>query len=314
MDFDRSQWVWKNGKCVHWQDATVHLSAHALHYGTGVFEGIRCYQTEAGPAVFRMDAHLERLYASAACYQMKIPYTHEHMATAICETVAFNQFSDCYIRPVCFFGSSSLGVHPRKCPVEVAILAWPWTDYLGEDALERGVRITISPWQKFHSRMMPTTAKACGQYLNSVLAVRDAAERGFHEALLLDAHGNIAEGSGENIFLVHRGRLLTNGERDSILLGITRYCVFEIAKALGLGVGTRSLTVGDLLQCDEAFFTGTAVEIVPICELDGKKIGEGKRGPLTTKIQQTFMDAAAGRDARYLKWLHPVGQFKAAAV
>ncbi|MBZ5525528.1 MAG: branched-chain amino acid transaminase [Acidobacteriia bacterium] len=312
MDFDQTQWVWTNGRCVRWPDATVHLSAHALHYGTGVFEGLRCYETANGPAVFRMEAHLDRFYASAAHYQMNIPYAHEEMATAICEIIARNQFSNCYIRPICFFGSSSLGLHPRKCPVEVAILAWPWGAYLGEETLERGVRITISPWQKFHPKMMPTTAKACGQYLNSVLAIRDAAERGFHEALLLDAHGNIAEGSGENIFLIRRDTLLTNDERDSILLGITRDCVIEIATAAGLRVETRSLTVDDLLQCDEAFFTGTAAEVVPICELDGNQIGGGKRGPHTTKLQQTFMNATAGRDARYVKWLHPVAQFREA--
>ena len=314
MDFDQTQWVWMNGKCVRWQDATVHLSSHALHYGTGVFEGIRCYETADGPSVFRMDAHLSRLYASSDYYQMRIPYTHEEMAAAICETISRNQFRNCYIRPICFFGSSSLGLHPRKCPVEVAILAWPWGAYLGEKELERGVRITISPWQKFHSKMMPTAAKACGQYLNSVLAIRDADERGFHEALLLDVRGKIAEGSGENIFLVHRGRLITNDERDSILPGITRDCVIEIARDSGLTVETRSLMVDDLLQCDEAFFTGTATEVAPICELDGTRIGEGKRGPVTIRLQQAFMDAAAGRTASYRKWLYPVRQTEAATL
>jgi len=312
MDFDQAQWVWMNGKCVRWQDATVHISAHALHYGTGVFEGIRCYETGDGPAVFRMDAHLDRFYVSAAWHQMKIPYTQDEVASAICETIARNQFNGCYVRPICFVGSCSLNLNPRKCPVEVAILAWPWGAYLGEEALERGVRVTVSPWQKFHSKMMPTTAKACGQYLNSVLAVRDASERGFHEALLLDASGNIAEGSGENIFLVRHGTLVTNDERDSILLGITRDCVIEIAQALGLKVEIRPLTVDDLLRCDEAFFTGTAAEVTPICELDGKAIGPGKRGPATKQIQRVFMDATAGRDKRYRKWLRLVEQFKGA--
>jgi branched-chain amino acid aminotransferase len=312
MDFDQAQWVWKNGKCVSWQDATVHVSAHALHYGTGVFEGIRCYETDDGPAVFRMDAHLDRLYASAGCHGMKIPYTQEEVASAVCETIARNQFSKCYVRPICFFGSASLNINPRKCPVEVAILAWPWGAYLGEEALERGIRVTISPWQKFHSKMMPTTAKACGQYINSVLAVRDASERGFGEALLLDASGKITEGSGENIFLVRCGILRTNDEQDSILPGITRDCVIEIAQALGLKVEIGPITVDDLLQCDEAFFTGTAAEVTPICELDGKTIGPGKRGPITRQIQQVYMDATAGRNRLHRKWLRFVEQFKEA--
>lgn len=306
MDFDRVEWVWMNGKCVPWKDATLHVSTHALHYGTGVFEGLRCYETANGPAVFRLDAHMKRLYASASCYQMEIPYTQDELASAICETIVRNQFTNCYVRPICFLGSSSLSLHPRRCPIEVAILAWPWGAYLGEEALERGVRITVSPWQKFHSRMMPAKAKACGQYLNSVLAVRDAADRGFHEALLLDANGHLAEGSGENIFLVKEDKLLTNGEGASILFGITRDCVIEIAGDLGIPVETRHLTMEDLLLCDEAFFTGTAAEVTPICELDGRSIGEGRRGTLTSKIQQAYTDAVSGRNRRYMKWLHPV--------
>jgi branched-chain amino acid aminotransferase len=310
MDFARTQWVWMNGDFVPWTDATVHVSAHALHYGSGVFEGLRCYPTDGGPAIFRMDAHLDRLYASAAVYRMSIPYAKEEFAEAICETVRRNQFKDCYVRPICYFGSSSLGVHPRRCPVEVAILAWPWGAYLGEEGLEKGVRITVSPWQKFHSQMMPTTAKACGQYLNSTLALGDATDRGFDEALLLDKNGNIAEGSGENIFLVHGGRLITNDERHSILLGITRDCVIQIAGDLGYPVEIRPLSVNDLLQCDEAFFTGTAAEVAPICELDGQKIGSGKRGPITTVIQRTFFDATLGRSDRYRDWLYPAEQSK----
>ena len=310
MDFARTQWVWMNGDFVRWADATLHVSAHALHYGSGVFEGIRCYSADVGPAIFRMEAHLERLFTSAAVYRMAIPYANEELAEAICETVRRNQFKDCYVRPICYFGSSSLGVHPRRCPVEVAILTWPWGAYLGEEGLEKGVRITVSPWQKFHSQVMPTTAKACGQYLNSTLALRDATDRGFDEALLLDKDGHIAEGSGENIFLVHRGRLITNDERHSILLGITRDCVIRIAGDLGYPVEIRPLWVDDLLQCDEAFFTGTAAEVAPICELDGRKIGSGTRGPITTVIQRTYFDATLGRSDRYRDWLYPVEQSK----
>jgi branched-chain amino acid aminotransferase len=295
-----------NGRCVRWDEATVHVSAHALHYGSGVFEGVRCYETEGGPALFRLDAHLERLYYSASVYGMEIPYTREELDEAVCEVVARNEFRSCYVRPICFYGSRSLGVNPRDCPVEVVVMAWPWADYLGAAGQEEGVRVTVSPWLKFDSRMMPTTAKACGQYLNSILAARDAASRGFAEALLLDTEGRIAEGSGENLFVVKDGRLSTNDERHPILLGITRDAVIQIARGLGYEVETRSLTPFDLRAADEVFFTGTAVEVTPVRELDGTPIGSGRRGPVTERIQRTFFDATSGRDARYADWLRHV--------
>jgi branched-chain amino acid aminotransferase len=304
MGFESTQWVWKNGACVPWEHATVHVSAHGLHYGSGVFEGIRCYEAVDGPAVFRLDAHLDRLYESAASYRMQIPYSKAQLAEAVCETISRNGFTDCYVRPICYRGSSSLGLHPRNCPVEAVILAWPWGKYLGEESLERGVRITVSPWRKFHSQMMPTTAKGCGQYLNSILAIQDAAERGFDEALLLNVDGSIAEGSGENIFVVRDGALITNGAQDSILLGITRDCVLQFARDLGWKVETRSLSLDCLLESDEAFFTGTAAEVVPICQVDGRQIGSGKRGPCTKVIQDMFSRAVSGQDARYRGWLH----------
>ncbi len=304
MGFENTQWIWINGRHVPWQDATVHVSAHAMHYGSGVFEGLRCYRTAHGPAVFRMDAHLERLYASAEFYRMRIPYTKDEFTEAVCETIRRNRFTDCYVRPICYRGSSSLGLHPRACPVETAILAWPWGVYLGDEAMEKGARITVSPWRKFHAQMMPTVAKACGQYLNSILAIQDAVERGYDEALLLNAEGDIAEGSGENIFLFRDGKLLTNGEYDSILMGVTRDCVFQIARDLGMQIEVRPLSMEDLLQCDEAFFTGTAAEVVPISEVDGRQIGKGMRGPRTAAIQQVYSAATCGQDARYRHWLH----------
>jgi branched-chain amino acid aminotransferase len=306
MSFDSTKWVWMNGACVRWDEATVHVSAHALHYGSGVFEGVRCYETEDGPAAFRLDAHLERLYASAAVYQMEIPYERARLEEAVCEVVRLNEFRSCYVRPICFYGSNSLGLNPRGCPVEVVILAWPWAAYLGDEGLVAGVRVTVSPWLKFHSRMMPTTAKACGQYLNSILAVRDAASRGFAEALLLDAEGRVAEGSGENLFVVRDGRLYTNDERHSILLGITRDAVIQIARDLGYGVETCALRLEDLRAADELFFTGTAAEVTPVCEIDGVPVGAGRRGPVTEEIQRVFFDATAGRDPRYRHWLRPV--------
>jgi len=308
MSFDQTKWIWRNGEIIPWADANTHLSAHALHYGTGVFEGMRCYATDQGPAVFRLDAHLDRLYNSAAVYGLEIPYGPEELTDAIAEVIRLNEFDSCYVRPLCYYGSSTLGVHPAKCPVEVAILTWPWAAYLGDAGLERGVRVTVSPWLKFHSQMMPTTAKACGQYLNSMLAVRDAVSRGFDEAILLDKDGCIAEGSGENLFLVVDGKVVTNDERHSILLGITRDAVIRIAADLGYEVIVRAIRLEEMLKADEAFFTGTAAEVTPICEVDGTVIGSGGRGPITQIIQEAFFAATSGRDERYKDWLHVVAQ------
>jgi len=311
MSFENIKWIWKNGDIIPWADATVHVSAHGLHYGSGVFEGIRCYETEAGPAIFRLDDHLERFYSSAAVYNFKIPYSSKELSDAICQLISVNEFKNCYIRPICFLGSSSLGLFPGNCPAEVSIMAWNWAAYLGAEGLENGVRVTVSPWRKFHSSMMPTTAKACGQYLNSILAVSDAFGRGYDEALLLDKDGRLAEGSGENLFVIKDGRIATNKADDSILMGITRDAAIEIAKELGYEIEKKSLELDDLVTADEAFFTGTAAEITPIREVDGRIIGTGKRGPVTENIQRTFFDAVGGRDKRFFKWLHPVAQVAA---
>ena len=309
MSFENIKWIWKNGEIMPWADATVHVSAHGLHYGSGVFEGIRCYETPHGAALFRVEEHYKRFHASAEVYNFAIPYSVEELTEATCELISRNEFASCYVRPICFMGSGSLGVFPRNCPVEVSVMAWNWTAYLGAEGLEKGVRITVSPWRKFHSSMMPTTAKACGQYLNSILAVSDAFERGYDEALLLDMNGKLAEGSGENLFVIKDGIIYTNKADDSILMGITRDAAIEIARESGFTVEAKSLELDDLLNADEAFFTGTAAEITPIREIDGHIIGEGKRGSITEKIQTTFFDAVKGRDVRFTKWLHPVGQF-----
>jgi len=306
VSFEQTKWVWMNGGLVPWSRATTHVSAHALHYGSGVFEGMRCYETPDGAAVFRLDAHLDRLYSSAEIYGLEIPYTQAELSEAVCEVIRRNDFDSCYVRPICYFGSGSLNVHPRNCPVEVVILAWPWATYLGAAGLEQGVRVTVSPWRKFQSRMMPTTAKACGQYLNSMLAVRDAIDRGYAEALLLDSEGNLAEGSGENIFIVRDGQLLTNDDRHSILLGITRDAVLQIAGDLGCPIEIKALELDDLLSADEAFFTGTAAEVTPISEVDMIPIGRGSRGPVTQEIQRAFFAATSGHDHRYAHWLHSV--------
>ncbi len=312
MSFENIEWIWKNGEIIPWKDATVHVSAHGLHYGSGVFEGIRCYETESGPALFRVREHYERFHASASIYGFEIPYSIEELTDATCELISRNEFKSCYVRPICFMGSGSLGVFPRNCSSEVSIMAWAWGAYLGAEGLEKGIRVTVSPWRKFHSSMMPTTAKACGQYLNSILAVSDAFARGFDEALLLDVDGRLAEGSGENLFVIKDGVIYTNKADDSILMGITRSAAIEIAKAEGFEIEAKSLELDDLLNADEAFFTGTAAEITPIREVDERVIGAGRRGAVTEKIQTVFFDAVNGRDTRFEKWLTPVEEFIAA--
>lgn len=312
MSFENIEWIWKNGEIIPWKDATVHVSAHGLHYGSGVFEGIRCYEAESGPALFRVREHYERFHASASIYGFEIPYSIEELTDATCELISRNEFKSCYVRPICFMGSGSLGVFPRNCSSEVSIMAWAWGAYLGAEGLEKGIRVTVSPWRKFHSSMMPTTAKACGQYLNSILAVSDAFARGFDEALLLDVDGRLAEGSGENLFVIKDGVIYTNKADDSILMGITRSAAIEIAKAEGFEIEAKSLELDDLLNADEAFFTGTAAEITPIREVDERVIGAGRRGAVTEKIQTVFFDAVNGRDTRFEKWLTPVEEFIAA--
>ncbi|MBI3650050.1 MAG: branched-chain amino acid transaminase [Acidobacteria bacterium] len=304
MGFEQTKWVWHNGQMVAWDEATLHVSAHALHYGTGIFEGIRCYETASGPAVFRLDAHLDRLLASAAVYELELGYSREELTEVVGQVIERNGFASCYVRPICYFGSHSLGLHAKACPVEVAVLAWPWAPLLGAQGQQQGVRITVSPWVKFHSRMMPTTSKACGQYLNSILAVRDAYKRGFDEALLLDSDGNIAEGPGENLFLLKDGKLFTNDESSSILLGITRDAVMQLAADCGYTVAVRKLRLEDLLTADEAFFTGTAAEITPIREVDGTPLSQGRCGAVTRKLQEHFNAVVHGKNPRYHHWLH----------
>ena len=312
MSFENIEWIWKNGEIIPWKDATVHVSAHGLHYGSGVFEGIRCYEAESGAALFRVKEHYERFHESAKIYGFKIPYSVAELTEETCKLIRRNNFKSCYVRPICFMGSGSLGVFPRNCPSEVSIMAWSWGAYLGAEGLENGIRVTVSSWRKFHSSMMPTTAKACGQYLNSILAVSDAFVRGFDEALLLDIDGKLAEGSGENLFVIKDGKIYTNKADDSILMGITRSAAIEIARAEGFEIESKSLELEDLLNADEAFFTGTAAEITPIREVDEHIIGAGKRGAITEKIQSVFFDAVNGRDVRFAKWLTLVEEFAVA--
>ena len=307
MSFEKTKWVWQDGKMLPFDEAKIHSTAFGLHYGTGVFEGIRCYETANGPAIFRLNEHMDRFYASAEVYKLKINYSPEALNNAICDTVRLNNFNNCYIRPTAYSDAGSLGIR-SICPTGINILTWEWPNDFGAEKLTKGMRVTVSPYRKFHSSMIPTTAKATGNYLNSILAVREASARGFDEAILLDVNGNLAEGAVENIFLIKDGKVLTNDQTSSILLGITRDSAIQIAKHLGYEVEIRALKLHELLSADEIFLTGTAIEITPVREVDGKVIGNGARGPITEQIQQTFFDIVAGRNPEFQHWLYPVEQ------
>lgn len=304
MSFEKTKWVWHNGQNIPFEQATIHSTAFGLHYGTGVFEGIRAYDTANGPAIFRLKEHLDRLYASAQVYDLDIAYTPEQLTQATCDNITANGFTNCYIRPTAFFDAGNLGIRARN-PVSLNILTWEWpSDFAAKQ--RDGMRLTLSPWRKFHQTMMPTTAKATGQYLNSILAVREAEQRGYDEALLLNAEGNVAEGAVENVFIIKNGKLKTNDERSSILLGITRLSAIQIAEHLGIKVEIGTLSLDEVLNADEMFLTGTAIEITPVREIDGKLIGNGGRGPITEKIQQAYFDIVRGRKPEFLHWLTPV--------
>lgn len=300
--FVKAETLWFNGAFVPWEDARVHVMAHGLHYGTGVFEGLRSYDTADGPAIFRLHDHYVRLFASAALYELEIPYTAEQLEAATVELLTRNRITRTYIRPIAFFDVHSLNLWPRECPVSVAIAAMPHGTYLSEGTT-KGVRVCISSVRRFDASAIPTTAKACGQYVNSVRAVQEALRRGFDEAIFLNQRGEVAEGSGENLFLVQGDTIVTNDEDAGVLPGITRASVLELAAALGIPSRIAPITLEDLRSADELFFTGTAVEVSPIRDLDGQPVGDGRPGPVTTRIQQAFFDVVHGRDARYRHWL-----------
>lgn len=302
----RTDHIWFNGKLVPWEEANVHVLTHGLHYGTGVFEGIRCYDTRQGPCLFRLREHIDRMFQSAALYRMKLPCTRAQLAAAIKETVRANKLKACYVRPIAFYGYHDMGVHPKGGPVSCAVAAWPWGTYLGAEGLEKGIRCTVSSWRRFHSTMLPTMAKATGQYLNAMLAKVDAIDKGFDEAIMLDDSGFVSEGPGENIFIVRRGALYTPGLEYAPLPGITRDTVMTLAQDMGYTVVEKAISVDEMLAADEAFFTGTAAEVTPIREIDMRPIGEGKAGPATKKVQKKFFEVVRAKDERYLKWLEPV--------
>ncbi|MHC1585478.1 MAG: branched-chain amino acid transaminase [Candidatus Syntropharchaeia archaeon] len=304
--FPKVDKIWMDGEFVDWDKAKVHVLSHALHYGSGVFEGIRCYSTKKGSFIFRLKEHIQRLYDSARVYKIEIPYSPQEFAEAIKETIRVNRLDACYIRPIVFYGYHHLGVDPTDCPVNCAIATWPWGAYLGEEALKKGIRCTFTSWVKIHSKMLPVTAKAVGQYINSMLAVMDAKDRGFDEAIMVDDNGYVSEGSGENIFIVKNGVIYTPGFESSILPGITRDSVIKIGRDLGYEVVEKILTKGEILMADEVFFTGTAAEVTPIREIDYRIIGNGQRGPVTERIQKKFFDIVNAMDDAYMHWLDPV--------
>jgi branched-chain amino acid aminotransferase len=303
---EQADLIWHNGELVAWEDAKVHVLTHGLHYGTGVFEGERAYLTDQGTAIFRHRDHLDRLFKSAELYYMPIPYTLEELRTATHELIAANGLSECYIRPIAFRGYGQMGIYPLDAPVEVSIAVWPWGAYLGEDGKTQGVRAKVSSWRRIpHDALIPH-AKACGQYLNSVLAKVEAAKAGYQEAILLDSNGFVSEGTGENIYVVRDGQIVTPPQTAGILDGVSRRSVMRIAADLGYPVVERNLVRAELVLADEVFLSGTAAELVPVREVDDHAIGGGEPGPITREIQRVFDDALHGRDPRYLEWLDVV--------
>ena len=302
---DRDGWIWYDGKLVPWRSATTHVLTHSLHYGLAVFEGLRAYRTVRGTQIFRLREHTERLLRSAHIYLMRIPYALEQLVQAQIETVRANGHASCYIRPIAFYGSEKMGVSPVGAKVHVAIAAWPWGAYLGPEALEKGIRVKTSSYARHHVNVTLARAKMSGTYPNSVLATLEATQHGYDEGLLLDVNGFVAEGAGENLFIVRDGRLI-EPQLTSALTGITRASVIELARRLGYEVESRPLTRDDVYIADEAFFTGTAAEVTPIREVDGRTIGSGRAGPITRRIQKAFFDVVSGRDRRYRHWLTPV--------
>ena len=300
--------IWYNGTFVDWKEAKVHVLVHGLHYGSGVFEGIRCYATEKGSFVFRLKEHVDRFYRSAQSYKMEIPYAKEEIEEAIKATIRINGLDACYIRPIAFYGYHHLGLNPIGCPVDCAIAVWPWGAYLGEEASEGGIRCTFSSWRRIDPSTLPVTAKATGHYLNSILASLDAKERGFDEAILLDTKGYVAEGPGENIFAVKDATLYTPEARSSVLPGITKTSIIELARDMDYDTVEKRITKDELLNADEAFFTGTAAEMAPIREIDNVLIGGGKKGEVTSVLQRKFFDVLNAREEKYMKWLAPVNE------
>ncbi|MGC1812609.1 MAG: branched-chain amino acid transaminase [Solirubrobacterales bacterium] len=303
---EKAELIWKNGEFVPWDEANVHVLTHGLHYGSGVFEGIRCYDTEIGPAIFRHQDHLDRLAKSAELYYLPLDYSLEEIREATKELIRRNGLRSCYIRPLAFRGYGEMGLYAQSAPVDVVVAVWPWGAYLGEEGKKKGVRAKVSSWRRISPAGLIPHAKASGQYLNSILAKTDSANAGYDEAILLDERGFVCEGSGENIYLVREGEIVTPGHASSILDGINRKSVIQIARDLGYTVVERDVARAELYLAEEVFLTGTAAELVPVREIDDHDLGEP--GEITRVIQGKFDDALNGRLEEYREWLDPVGE------
>jgi branched-chain amino acid aminotransferase len=306
MTVDPTDLIWMNGEFVAWEDAKIHVLTHGLHYGTGVFEGVRCYDTELGPAVFRNAEHVDRLFRSAELFYMDIPYSAEQLRAATLELVARNGLRSCYIRPIAYRGYGTMGLNPLEACVDVTIACWEWGVYLGEEGASKGVRAKVSSWRRISPDSLIPHAKASGQYLNNVLAKVEAVKSNYDEAILLDDNGFVCEGTGENIYIVREGVIATPGQSNSILDGITRRSVLQIARDFGYTVVERDVARAELYLAEEVFMSGTAAELVPVREVDDHPVGTGEPGEVTRVLQKAFDDAIHGRTERYREWLDPV--------
>jgi branched-chain amino acid aminotransferase len=300
MDVDT---IWMDGEFVDWDDAQVHVLTHGLHYGSGIFEGVRCYDTEKGPAIFRWEEHLDRLYDSAKPYELDIGFEPEELTEATVELIRREELQSGYIRPVVFYGYESLGVSPGDAPTKTAIAVWPWGAYLGEDALENGIKVKVSSWRKHASSQIPTTAKTTGAYVNSMLATEEAGRHGYREAIVLNKEGKVAEGPGENLFLVRDGELYTPAIAESILEGITRETIVELAREKGYTVHDQAtISRGELYTADDLFFVGSAAEVTPIAQVDNVEIHPDGRGPITEELQKRFFEIVERRTDDHDEW------------
>lgn len=309
-----TEYIWMNGELVKWEDAKIHVLSHVVHYGSAVFEGMRAYKTPKGPACFRLQEHTDRLFNSAKIYRMKISHTHQQINQAILDLIGVNNLGECYVRPVVYRGYGTLGVDPSSCPVDVAIAVWPWGQYLGEEALENGVSVCFSSWQRIAPNTMPAMAKAGANYMNSQLIKLEAISHGYVEGIALDVSGHVSEGSGENIFLVRKETLITPTFAASILPGITRSSIIRLAQDMGIKVIEQNVPREALYLADEVFFTGSAAEITPISRIDNIEIGSGKRGPITKKLQGAFFDIVSARVEDKYGWLTLVPEYKGVTV
>ena len=302
---DRDGFIWMDGKFLPWREANIHILTHTLHYGMGVFEGVRCYETINGSAIFRLSEHTNRLINSAKIFEIDVPFSQSELESAQIQIVKKNKLKSCYIRPIVFLGSEKMGLNPNGCSVHVSIAAWPWGTYLGDDGLSNGIRVKTSSFSRHHVNSSMVRAKACGYYINSILAHQEVSKNGYDEALMLDTDGYVSEGAGENLFIVKKDTIYTT-DLTTCLDGITRDTVFELSHELDIEIKEKKLTRDEIYCADEAFFTGTAAEITPIRELDNRVIGNGKKGKLTEKLQDLFFNVVAGKATKFSNWLSEI--------